>query len=208
VLSTAQDISGKRDYPVAMRVFPTWPDRVLDDEFQDWHIRYGGASRACRTVDLISRMSGELGLGSHSMVIAVTAACGGYDQVAVSVLTTLTNLNAHRQLNTALLAEAVAGRSAAGTLAIAPMSKSWQQIIDAGGLSVLWPVMTAVTAELCANTPRPSGLPGLLRLLRSLAHEVPHPVVPQAVRDLANSRGTSRSQVEARRLVQTFDEAR
>ncbi len=107
----------------------------------------------------------------------------------------------HDRLDPVLAAEAALGRHAAGTLALPTSVQAWDQIIASGALRGMWPLALAVAEALCGASPKPAGLPALLRLLVTYAHEVPEPWVPDGIGRLADSRGSSRSQVQARTLV-------
>jgi hypothetical protein len=64
---------------------------------------------------------------------------------------------------------------------------------------------------LCGVTKKPSGLPELLRLLTTYAHEVPAseiPEIPAGLRQLTQGRSSTRSHAEARELVAALHRAR
>jgi hypothetical protein len=175
------------------RVFALWPDRVLQTPFGDvlWDdVTFAGG---------LARLGGTFGLPSHDYLLgAVSRSDKGRRAESLGVLVELLG---HDRLNPGLAAEAALGRLAAGTLALPTTVQSWEAIIECGGLRGLWPLALETAAALCQTTPKPSGLPALLRLLTAYAHEVPEPVVPDGVRILAESRGSTRTHVEARALV-------
>lgn len=202
-LSCEQEITGWAGIGAPARVFPVWPDRILTG--RDFADGFGSAE----VVGLLARMGGTFGVGMHNLAIALTTRLANADhapeQHRREIVAVLTDLDAHGRLDPALLAEAARGRAAAGTAALTAMCRSWERLVDAGALSVLWPVASAVTSGLCLVTPRPAGLAALLRLLTAMSKDVPDPVVPQGVRALAESRGTSRSHAEARLLVTSVE---
>ena len=181
------------------RVFPQWPDRVLRQPFTD----STGADDF--TIGLL-QMSGDFGLASHDYLLGALVRSdevrrqGSVDRLA--------ELIGQAQLDPDLAVTAAMGRYETGALALPALVHSWGEVFERGGLRGLWPLAVAIAGALCELAPKPSGLPALLRLLTTYAHEVPQPSVPDGVRVLAASRGSTRSHVEARALVAALTRGR
>jgi hypothetical protein len=178
------------------RVFPQWPDRLVRKRFAD--VLWDDVAYAAG----LARMGGRHGLASHDYLLGTVSRSD--ESRRKESIDVLVELMRHDRLSPALAAEAALGRHAAGTLALPTCVQSWEQIFLRGGMAGLWPLATAVASALCDVTPKPAGLPALLRLLTAYAHEVPAPVVPEGVRRLGESRGSTRSHVEARALIAAF----
>jgi hypothetical protein len=191
------DIVQDSDLGAVARVFPLWPDRLLRTPFPEliW--------QETSFAEGLSRLGGQFALASHDYFLA---AVSQNDQdrrkESVEVLVELVN---HDRLDPHLAAEAALGRRAAATLALSTSVQSWEDVFRGGGLRGMWPIVLQIASALCGTSPKPSGLPALLRLLSAFAPEVPDPVVPDGIRRLAGSPGSSRTQVEARTLVNTID---
>jgi hypothetical protein len=105
-----------------------------------------------------------------------------------------------------LLRRAALDRLAAGTLGLARLSSVLELAVEAGGLRAMWPVLLDVADAAASMTPKPAGLPELLRLLTGLVNEVPEPHVPMAVAALATSGPASKSRAEAQRYARAVAE--
>ena len=103
-----------------------------------------------------------------------------------------------------LFAGSISQLFAAGELPLARTSDAFEQIMLAGGMRQLWPVVLRLADDACRVERRSPGTAELLSLIRRLGSAVPQPVVPDAVRSLAGGRGTAKAEVEARALVGEF----
>jgi hypothetical protein len=92
-------------------------------------------------------------------------------------------------------------------MALARSVQSWERVFLSGGFRRMWPLALAIAAAGCARSPKPAGLPDLLRMLTKYAREVPDPVVPEGIRLLAEGRGSTRSHSEARALLAALTKA-
>lgn len=92
-----------------------------------------------------------------------------------------------------------------GRLGLQRLIRLAEPAILAGGLSVLWPaLLEVVDGDLSAGSIS-TGMPDLLRMLRRYAAEVPHGPVPSSLVDLAAANGATKSQHEARALLEALD---
>lgn len=105
------------------------------------------------------------------------------------------------RVDASALAAAARIRLGRGELALTRFSRTWEQVALDGGLRGTWAAVLDLAAAAAARSPRPQGLADLLRCLAGLAHEVPEPVLPQPLLDLAASRGSTKAHQEARALV-------
>ena len=186
------DLINHGDTGAVARVLPQWPDRVIvqpsacvsvADDF---------------TIGLL-QMGGSFGLASHDYLLGALVRLD--DVRRRDLLGRLAELISHARFDAQLAVTAALQRHAAGTLPLPALVQSWGAIFECGGLRGLWPLTLAIAGALCELTPKPTGLQALLRLLTNYAHEVPEPTIPDGIRVLAGSRGSTRSHVEARALV-------
>ncbi|WP_141338562.1 hypothetical protein [Ornithinimicrobium kibberense] len=90
-----------------------------------------------------------------------------------------------------------------GQLRLARLAHSWEQLVLAGGLRLLWPTAVAVLDGACGLAKKPPGLAEVLGMLRRYVPAVPDVVVPGSVSALATSKGSSKAKVEAAAFVQS-----
>lgn len=86
---------------------------------------------------------------------------------------------------------------ASGELRLARLAHSWEQLVLAGALQVLWPTALSVLDRACALERKPAGLADLLGMLRRYVPAVPDVVVPGPVAALAASKSASKARAEA-----------
>lgn len=90
-----------------------------------------------------------------------------------------------------------------GDFSLTRAADTWEQVILLGGFQDLWPTISCVVRE-AASLPRiPAGLADVLRMLRRYARALPaEETVPSEVAALAARRGASKTQNEARALIE------
>lgn len=161
------------------------------------------ATRISIRVSIPGRIAGPFGLPLHDRLLALLSLTERRN-IPRAVCTVL-DVARHDRLDPELAAAAAVGRHRAGTLGAGRLTESIGATFESGGLRGLWPSALAIAAALCEVPDKPSGLPDLLRLLATYAHEVPDPRVPDALRWFADGRGSSRSHLEARALVAALE---
>jgi hypothetical protein len=97
--------------------------------------------------------------------------------------------------------------------------ESWDRIMDEVGPGPIWPAAMTVLEQVAGRRPSPAGLADLLELLTRTTSRMMAPglsrvlrmvlacAIPDAVVELAERPGRSRSQVEARALLATMRQA-
>jgi hypothetical protein len=174
-------------------IFPLWPDVLLDSPFAEL-IRPEPGYLTC-----LSSRSGKLGVPAHDYLLASLSQPSGVGRaVAVQFLIRLARQD---RLNAQSAVQAALGRWAAGTLPLARSIPCWEQVLLGGGFPGAWPTFLAIADAGCSLSPRPTALPGLLSMLADYGHEVPDPVVPPHIHNLAAEKADTRGQTEARALV-------
>jgi hypothetical protein len=88
-----------------------------------------------------------------------------------------------------------------GVLRLGRLGHSWEQLILAGGLQPLWPTAMVVLGKASVLERKPAGLAELYGVLRRYVTAVPDPGIPESVRELASSKGSSKARVEAAAFV-------
>lgn len=115
----------------------------------------------------------------------------------------LASLAARGQYNGDLYTREVMLAQRGGGFSLTRAADTWEQVILLGGFQDLWPTISCVVGE-AASLPRiPAGLADVLRMLRRYAPALPaEETVPSALAALAARRGTSKTQNEARALIE------
>lgn len=164
-----------------LRVMPGWPDCTAWDRTNS------------RLRDLPVRVSGALGLPILNLLweCSIEAAA---------------ELTIRDRLNPELVARCAVMRHRCGDLHLGQFLPTLHTLFETQGcFAGTWPSALAIADALAQEARKPSELPQLLRLLIEYAREVPEPSVPDGLRRLASSKGGTKSQVEARRLVDALD---
>lgn len=180
-----------------VRMMPLWGDRTMSHAYVFWF--------SYDPRHFPGRIAGHFGVPLHDRLLSLMT-LDEYQQVP-HALETLQDAARHGRLEPAAIVAAAVGRHGAGTLAVGRLTRSIQSLFESGGLRGFWPFALAIADARCDVASKPSGLPQLLRLLAAYAHEVPEPTIPSGLREFADSRGRSRSHVEARALVAALERA-
>ena len=175
------------------RVLPLWPDLLVAEPFQDLEWEETGVVRA------LALLGGRPGLPVYDYLLgSVSRKPLSRRMESVEVLAALA---ANGVIDPRLAAAAARERCAAGTMSLARSAESWERSFALGGMRGMWPVVLEIASVCCELSPKPPGLPALLRMLSANVAEVPDPTVPHGIRSLAEQKGSSRSQIEARAYV-------
>lgn len=182
-----------------LRMLPRWGDRVVDVAYAQWT---GFDPR-----HFPGHAAGPLGVPLHDRLLSLLTT--ELDQGHHQGVPVLVETARQGRLVPAAAGAAAAGRHAAGTLRLGVLVTSLQRAFEQGALRGLWPSALAIADALCTTERKAPGLPDLLRLLTSHAHEVPpeHVQVPAGLRQLAEARGSTKSHAEARQLVAALQQA-
>lgn len=187
-------------YPVYLGMAPYWTEGCAA-----LTIRHTKAEQPARAqpLNLLSAAPGEVGLGMHYL-LALTQSHTHQASRLHSIEATL-RLATEGRLDPDLLAEAVDAAYGAGQLSLARIASTWDQLIQAGALSSVWPSMRVVLDQACGADKKPTGLADVLRVAVPvgglLARNAPRPVLPPSVDALAAQKGSTKAVIEARALV-------
>ncbi len=156
-------------------------------------------ARSTNTRDLLST-SGRADAGvHHAIVLGLNAKSLELRLEGVDVAIALV---ASGRWDAAVHAEVTLAYLRAGCLGVARSVASWEQLALAGELRAIWPTVLAVVEAGAAMPRKPAGYAEVLSLVRRFLPAVPDPVVPAALQRLAASKGSTRSHLEARALVE------
>jgi hypothetical protein len=215
------------ELPVDLALFPDLPPGLVtghdpgrDDGMQSWQVTPATSVAVCpRWPDLLAaKLADEFeqaskysphwlrwlatrdaGVGAHYVLVVGLAYPD--EQSRLLSVDALLVLIGQGGFAPELFTAAALARFRAGSLPLARTSAAWEQAILGGALRSIWPTVIAVLDEACRAARRPTGLAELIALVRRYLPAVPEPVVPPAVRALAESKGSTKAVVEARALV-------
>jgi hypothetical protein len=179
-----------------VRMMPLWGDRCV-------------AEAHPRRIDgytwFPTLIGGPLGLPLHDrFLFQMTLSDKRAVDVAVATMLSVLRLD---RLDPELAVRAALGRHAAGSLDLASVNWFSWIAFEFGGLRGLWPSLLETAAALCEVPDPPAELSDLLRLLAEYAHEVPEPVIPEALQTFATSDSKQPGRAEARALVEALKRA-
>lgn len=164
-----------------LRVMPWWPDRVIPHPGMDG------------IQDMPVRVSGTPGLPIHYLLWKSSS-----EAVA--------EMARRNRFDPELVARAAVLRHSRGELHLGYFVRFLRSRLRAKGcLAGIWPSALAIADGLVGVAKKPSQLPQLLSLLIEYAPEVPEPVIPEGLRRFAAGKGTTKSHIEARRLIEALD---
>lgn len=92
-----------------------------------------------------------------------------------------------------------------GRLRLTRLGHAWEQVILGGGIQPLWPTAIAVLDTAAGMDRVPTGLADLLAVIRRHVGTVPQPELPDSVRRLAASKGSSKARAEAVALLEAVE---
>ena len=187
-------------------VVPAWAEAVAADqecilaEHRSWsphHLR------------AMVRAPGRLGPAVHLHAARLLGAPAAEER-AMAVEAVLVAVG-QRRLDPMLLAQQSLFWVGSGLLPLARTSEAYEQVVLGGGLAFLWPTLHAVLQQATTRSPKPAGLSELLRTVRpyvrTVAANVPGPVLPDGVVTLAASSSASKARAEARAVVDALGPA-
>ena len=185
---------GWGNLPVAIGVLPRWAEYTaahLDGTIQ-W------STTEVPTLSALVR-AGHAGWGVHQAVARTLSHTHANSRLigADAVLT----LIGRGVFDPQLFGDVCLHLHAAGQLPLARTASALEQVVLGGGLRQLWPVALRLAETACTAERLPAGTAELLGLLRRFAPSVPERGVPAGIRALAERRGGSKSEVEARAVV-------
>lgn len=189
--------------PIAptVRMMPRWGDRVVAQAFAQFML-YG-------PTHFPGHIAGAFGVPLHDRLLSFLTPDANTN--SMQGLPTLVEFAQRGRVDATAFAAAAVGRHERGTLRLSLLTKTLQRGFEENGaFPGLWPAALAMADTLCGVTKKPSGLPELLRLLTTYAHEVPASEIseiPDGLRQLAEGRGSTRSHAEARELVAALHRA-
>lgn len=175
------------------RLTATWAESVYSYELSPARADHFTAVGA-RQVRLRTR---HAGIATFDAVLALLASPLSRQPEPARVLATLFS----QPFDHALFVQAACLRADEGVLNARGVASGAERLLRIGGLRTLWSPLLEVAADLVARQPITSGASDLLAVLADVVHEVPEPMIPAAVRDLAESRSRTKTADEARTLV-------
>ena len=145
-----------------LRLLPRWTDRAFSDAFASWAL--------FDPRHLPSFAAGPLGVPFHDRLLSLLTT--GFNRRSFQAVPTLVELARRGRLDPAAAAAAAVGRHHAGTLDLKLLTYGLQRGLEEA-FRGLWPTALAIGDAMCTVEKRSAQLGDLLRMLASLAHEVP-----------------------------------
>jgi hypothetical protein len=179
--------------PVA-RVFPLWPDRSVPAT---------GWQGSAGSTGFPAEMSGRFERPLHEALVGMLA--HGIERRDAAALAAACRAVRRGKVDSVLFVQAVVAATDEGNLKVGRLAQATQHLFEQDALAQFWHAALQATEALAARPGPPArGLVQLVEVLTAYAHEVPDPVVPPALRAVADAGGGSRYHRSVAALVEAL----